>query len=280
VTALAHPAPTPSSSLTRTPGRRATRDARALDLLRQAQTASADERRQLHDDVAALYLEVAHSIALRYRGRGIALDDLVQAANEGLVKAISRFDPDLRFDFLSFAVPTMRGEVRRYFRDQGWTVRPPRRVQDLQWRRTRVLDGLRQQLGREPSRVELAEHLEVDVSEIDEADQAVGAFSPTSLDLPARDEEGSAALGDLLQDEDTSTLAAEARTMLQPVVRSLSERDRRVLFLRFFEDWTQKEIGEEIGVSQMQVSRTLTRLLGTLREQLDPDAEGLVGHPA
>lgn len=257
-----------------------TRDARALDLLKQARDARPERRRQLHDDVAMIYLEVAHSIALRYRDRGIPLDDLVQAANEGLVKAISRFDPDLRFDFLSFAVPTMRGEVRRYFRDQGWTVRPPRRVQDLQWQRSRVVDALHQQLGREPSRAEVAERLDVDVSEIEEADQAVGAFSPTSLDLPARDEEGSAALGDLLPDEDTDTLAAEARTMLQPVVRALNERDRRVLFLRFFEDWTQKEIGEEIGVSQMQVSRTLTRLLGTLREELGPDAEGLLGHTA
>ncbi|GAA1914851.1 sigma-70 family RNA polymerase sigma factor [Nocardioides marmoribigeumensis] len=275
MTALAQPLSFPAPRLSPTH-----RDARAIEMFRDAATASAQRRHELHDDIALLYLDVAQSIAGRYRERGIPLDDLVQAANEGLVKAISRFDPELQHDFLSYAVPTMRGEVRRYFRDQGWTVRPPRRIQDLQWQRGRVIDQLHQQLGREPSRREIADRLEVEPSEIAEADAAVGAFHPTSLDQPAAeggsDPGSTTPLGELLPGDDRETRASEARTVLQPVVRRLSERDRRVLFLRFFEDWTQKEIGEDIGVSQMQVSRTLTRLLGTLREELGPELGDLL----
>ena len=259
-----------------------TRDARALALFEEARDATDDRRRELHEQIALLHLDVAQSIALRYRDRGIPLDDLVQAANEGLVKAITRFDPALRHDFLSYAVPTMRGEVRRYFRDQGWTVRPPRRIQDLQWQRGKVIDGLHQELGREPSRAEVARCLDVEEREVEEADLAAGAFTPTSLDLPTgEDDDGSSPLGELLPGRDThDDQAAEARTMLRPVVRRLCERDRRVLYLRFFEDWTQKEIGQEIGVSQMQVSRTLTRLLTTMREELGPDAGAFLGDSA
>ena len=276
MTALAQPLGAPAERLSP-----ADRDARALDLFREAADATAARRHDLHDDIALLYLDVAQSIALRYRDRGIPLDDLVQAANEGLVKAISRFDPTLQHDFLSYAVPTMRGEVRRYFRDQGWTVRPPRRIQDLQWQRGRVIDQLHQQLGREPSRQEVADRLEVEPSEVAEADAAAGAFHPTSLDQPASERNGAdpgstTPIGELLPDDDRETRASEARTVLEPVVRRLSDRDRRVLFLRFFEDWTQKEIGEDIGVSQMQVSRTLTRLLGTLREELGSELGDLL----
>ena len=269
------PRPTP----TRRPSQ-VDRDARALELFDRAADCSPERRRDLHEQIALLHLDVAQSIALRYRDRGIPLDDLVQAASEGLVKAITRFDPALQHDFLSYAVPTMRGEVRRYFRDHGWAVRPPRRIQDLQWQRGRVIDQMHQQLGREPSRAELADRLQVAPEEISEADQASGAFTPTSLDQPAGDTDSATPLGELLPDDDRATRASEARTVLEPVVRRLSERDRRVLFLRFFEDWTQKEIGEEIGVSQMQVSRTLTRLLSTMREELGPSARDLTSDSA
>lgn len=282
MTALATPGPAPGTASPTTGSRptslpslrprhlpAAERDARARDLFGRAKHASDEERRELHEEIALLYIDVAHSIALRYRDRGIPVEDLVQAANEGLCKAITRFDADLPHDFLSYAVPTMRGEVRRYFRDHGWAVRPPRRVQDLQWQRGRVIDQLHQQLGREPSAAEVAERLHVDPREMTEADSAAGAFAPTSLDQPASETDSTTPLGELLPYDDHETRASEARTILQPVVRSLSERDRRVLYLRFFEDRTQKEIGDEIGVSQMQVSRTLTRLLATLRDELD-----------
>jgi RNA polymerase sigma-B factor len=266
VTAL----PTQRSSLTQ-------RDTLALELFARVKDASPEQARELREQIAVLHLDVAHSIASRYRDRGIPLDDLVQAANEGLVKAISRFDPDLQHDFLSYAVPTMRGEVRRYFRDHGWAVRPPRRIQDLQWQRGRVIDQLHQQLGREPSCEEVAQRLEVSPGDVREADSASGAFTPTSLDQPAGDTDSATPLGELLPDDDRAQRASEARTILEPVVRRLSERDRRVLFLRFFEDWTQKEIGEEIGVSQMQVSRTLSRLLSSLRQELGDSPGGLLG---
>ena len=251
------------------PGTSAERHARAHDLLGAAsETSDADEQQHLYDEVVLLNADVAESVASRYRGRGIPSDDLCQAAYEGLVKAVHRFDPARRKDFLSFAVPTIRGEVQRYFRDQGWTVRPPRRIQDLQWRLHRAIEELSQELGREPNERELAEELDVSPREVSAAGSAYGSFSPTSLDQPAS-ADGAAHLSDLLPDDDREARASEARLLLEPVVQALGDRDRRILYLRFCEDRTQQEIGDEIGVTQMQVSRTLTRILRDLRAGLD-----------
>jgi RNA polymerase sigma-B factor len=250
----------------------AQRDALALDLFARAGDTDDDrERHELLDQVVLLYAEVAQGVASRYRGRGLPAEDLCQAAYEGLVKATQRFDPSRRHDFLSYAVPTIRGEVQRHFRDHGWTVRPPRRLQDLQWRMHRAIDGLYQELGREPSSSEVAEELEVTPEQLDEAHQAYGSFAPTSLDLPVLDD-GASSLADVITGDDHDSLASEARLVLAPLVRKLSARDQRVLYLRFCCDWTQQEIGDDIGVTQMQVSRTLTRILRTLRSELDAAA--------
>jgi RNA polymerase sigma-B factor len=157
--------------------------------------------------------------------------------------------------------------VQRHFRDLGWSVRPPRRVQDLQWRLTRALDALGQRLGREPSRAELVAELEVPSEAIDEAMAAYGAYAPTSLDQP-NSEGSTVSLGELIPGEQPEADASEARMVLAPVVRRLTERDRRILFLRYVEDRTQAEIGEDLGVTQMQVSRLLSRILADLRDQL------------
>ncbi|QWF20553.1 sigma-70 family RNA polymerase sigma factor [Nocardioides sp. LMS-CY] len=210
---------------------------------------------------------VAEAVARRYRQRGLPQDDLNQVAYEGLTKAVTRFDPSLRNDLLTFAVPTIRGELQRYFRDQGWTVRPPRRIQELQSHANAVVRELEQDLGREPTGEEVADELDIPVEEYDEAMAALGCFQPTSLDLPVGAE--SATLGDLLPDTDEDHDASDARLMLEPVVRRLSERDRRILYLRFFEDLTQAEIGDDLGVTQMQVSRLLARILGDMRHELD-----------
>jgi RNA polymerase sigma-B factor len=211
-------------------------------------------------------LALARSMATRYRNRGIDLDDLEQVALLGLTKAAQRFDPDAGHDFLSYAVPTIRGELRRHFRDAGWMVRPPRRVQDLQARIATAQRELEAELGRSPRPSEVARHLDEGIDDVVEALSADGCFTPTSLDGTVGD--GTSTLGDLLGADDRAMESAEARVVLDPVVRTLSERDRRIVRLRFFDECTQQEIAEDIGLTQAQVSRVLTRILADLRERL------------
>nr|WP_232523123.1 sigma-70 family RNA polymerase sigma factor [Nocardioides sp. MAH-18] len=238
-------------------------------MLRAAhETTDPDEALRLRARAVLINRGVAEAVARRYRHRGIADDDLNQVAYEGLTKAIARFDPDLRNDLLTFAVPTIRGELQRYFRDQGWTVRPPRRVQEVQGHANAAIRDLEQSLGREPTEAEVAAELDITVEEYGEAMAALGCFRPASLDLPVGTD--TATLGDLLPDEQEEEHdASDARVMLAPVVRRLSERDRRILYLRFFEDRTQAEIGDDLGVTQMQVSRLLSRILEDLRDHLE-----------
>jgi RNA polymerase sigma-B factor len=231
-----------------------------------ARTDDADEAERLRARVVLINRGVADAVARRYRHRGVAHDDLVQVAYEGLIKAVARFDPALRNDLLTFAVPTIRGEVQRYFRDQGWMVRPTRRVQEVQGRAHAAARELQQTHGREPSEGEVADELGVSVAEYREAMAAQGCFQPVSLDLPVGSDHTT--LGDILVGEEDGA-ASEARIALGPVVRHLSERDRRILYLRFFEDLTQAEIGADLGVTQMQVSRLLSRILEDLRADLE-----------
>jgi len=245
---------------------RAERARRTTDLLHRARTATGAERDDLLAEVVLVNRRVADAVANRYRRRGIPLEDLQQVAYEGLVKAVQRFDPTVREDLLTYAVPTIRGEIQRHFRDQGWMVRPPRRVQELQRDLTIATDRLEQQLGREPTAEEVEQELGITGEEHREALQGLGCFQPTSLDQPVGSE-GGTSLGEILpQDPDEG--AAEARAVLAPVMRQLSDRDKRVLYLRFYEDQTQREIGDELGVSQVQVSRVLTRIIETMREQI------------
>ncbi|GAA5112873.1 SigB/SigF/SigG family RNA polymerase sigma factor [Alloalcanivorax gelatiniphagus] len=218
--------------------------------------------RQLIETNAA----VARTMASRYRNRGIDLDDLEQVALLGLTKAAQRFDPSAGHDFLSFAVPTVRGELRRHFRDSGWMIRPPRRVQDLQARIASVQDELSAELGRSPRPTEIADRLGDDVTDVVEALAVDGCFTPTSLDSTVGD--GSSRLGDLLGDDDRALAWVEAKIMLDPVVKRLSPRDRKIVRLRFYEEQTQQEIAEAVGLTQAQVSRVLTRILADLRTDL------------
>ncbi|HEY0643923.1 MAG TPA: SigB/SigF/SigG family RNA polymerase sigma factor [Nocardioides sp.] len=233
--------------------------------LRVAAPESSDSR-TLTDQLIETNAGVARSMAGRYRNRGIDLDDLEQVALLGLTKAAQRFDPAAGHDFLSYAVPTIRGELRRHFRDAGWMVRPPRRVQDLQARIARAQDELEPKLGRSPRPSEVASHLGVELDDVVEALAADGCFTPTSLDGPVGD--GASSLGDLLGDEDRAIESAEARVVLAPALRTLSPRDQRILQLRFVEERTQQEIAESIGLTQAQVSRVLTRILDELRHGL------------
>ncbi len=233
---------------------------------------------QLRDELVHQHLGLATSIAGRYRDRGIAFEDLRQVAHLALTKASRRFDPRAGHRFTAFCAPTIRGEVRRHFRDLGWVVRPPRRVQDLQPRLARATEQLTDRLDRAPTEQELAEHLDVSREEVREAMSSEGCFAPASLDRRIGEGDGgqggSASLGDLLSGQDDeqeeAQRTAEARTVLGPHVRALGARDRRILELRFFVGLTQREIAEDIGVTQMQVSRLLTRILGDLRRSVGP----------
>jgi RNA polymerase sigma-B factor len=232
------------------------------------------EAGQLRDELVVRNLGVARAVALRYRNRGISLEDLEQVARLGLVKAARRFDPTRRTDFLAYAVPTVRGEVRKHFRDLGWAVRPPRRIQELQAKIMSAASELTQTSGRSPRPSELAAHLDLGVEEVEEALAADGCFSPSSLDRPV-DGEAGGSLGDLLPSTDEDEHGAvDARVILGPAVRRLGERDRKILHLRFFNGWTQEEIAREIGVTQMHVSRLLTRILAELRETVGEQPAG------
>lgn len=272
------PLTAPASDLASPQRDRSTRADRTRDLISQLATCDDEAlRHDLTNELAAVNMPVADSVVTRYRSRGIATDDLRQVAYLALTKAARRFDPCAGHDFLSFCVPTIRGEVRRYFRDKGWMVRPPRRIQELQQRITRVQSDLTATLGRPPSADQLADHLDEQPDDVREALDGHGCFTPSSLDRPVGDEDG-AALGDLIGEDDGGQSAAEARVALAPVVRRLSRRDRHILQLRFFKGLTQREIADDIGVTQMQVSRLLSRIFRDLREELGSVTDS--GQPA
>lgn len=225
------------------------------------------ERKRLQDEVVMLNMCVARSIASRYRDRGEAHEDVLQAAYVGLIKAVRRFDASHGKDFLSFAVPTISGEVKRHFRDCGWTVRPPRRIQELQSRISTTSSELAQELHRSATPAQVANRLGVGVDEVIEALAADGCFTPTSLDKRVGDDDG-ATLGDLLGMDDADLDRTETHVALIPLIRDLAPRDRHILTLRFFHGWTQEQIAQDIGVTQMQVSRLLARILREMRRQL------------
>ena len=271
----AAPAPLDERPTTPTEERRQTRAADTADLFAAVDaTSDPEEQRRLLDRVVELNLGLATAVVARFRSRGIPTDDLLQVARLALVKASRRFDRAAGHEFVSFAVPTMRGEVKRHFRDAGWMVRPPRRIQELQARISPARSDLANTLGREPEPIEIAERLEVEQGEVVEAMSALGCFTPASLDVPVG-QDSPVSLGDVLPGQESDGDAAEARVMLGPVVRRLGARDKRVLQLRFFDGLTQREIAEDIGVTQMQVSRLLSRILTQLRTEIgnDPAAE-------
>ena len=237
-------------------------------LLDRAAVSNGPERDECLDRVIMMNMCVARSIASRYRHRGIAQDDLEQVAYAALVRVVHKFDAARDGDLLSYAVPSIRGELRRHFRDHGWTVRPPRRVQELQARVIQTRDELAAKDGNTSS-ARIADVLDVAEQDVTEALAAEGCFSPSSLDAGVG-EDGSSTLGDLLPDAEGEAAgrAAEARMMLQPVLRQLPARDRKLLRMRFVEDLTQQEIADSYGVTQTQVSRLLSRVLADLRRGL------------
>jgi RNA polymerase sigma-B factor len=259
-----------AASTARRAGSRAERSRLTHELLLEAhETVDRVERDRLLDEVILLNRGVAEAVAARYRNRGLAADDLEQTAFEGLIKAVRKFDPSVRPDLLTYAVPTIRGEIQRHFRDHGWTVRPPRRIQEMQWRINRGAETLAQELGREPSEDELCHHVGCTPAQLREAVAAFGTFTPASLDRPLAGQE-TLTVGDTLAVTDETEIdQVDAVALLQEALPHLCERDRQIVRMRFFEDRTQAEIGAHLGITQMQVSRLQSRILRDLRRHLE-----------
>ena len=240
------------------------------DLFRELATfepGSPDFRKQ-RDRIVERCLPLADHIARRFDGRGEARDDLIQVARVGLVNAVIRYDVETGSDFVSFAVPTIMGEVRRYFRDNSWAVKVPRRLKELHLRLGAATSELSQRLGRAPTASELAAELEMDRQEVVEGLVAGSAYNTLSIDSGGGDDDAPAIV-DSLGDVDMSLDRIENREALRPLLAALSERERSVLMLRFFEGLTQTQIAERVGVSQMHVSRLLAKSLARLRDQLE-----------
>ncbi|KQX62755.1 sigma-70 family RNA polymerase sigma factor [Angustibacter sp. Root456] len=240
-------------------------------------SASADDVINSPADVDRLVrenLRLARGVAGRYRERGEQYDDLVQVACLGLVKAAQKYRPEAGFNFAAYAVPTMTGELRRHFRDRGWDVRPPRRLQELRGRLRDAEDVLSQRLARRPTTGEMAEYLAVDSDEVDEARMASEGYNAISLDAPPPGTEASDWAGaDSAADVHLAHAQGEASqiddlldaTAVRPLINQLTEREQLILALRFYGGATQQQIADRIGVTQMQVSRLLSQLLQRLR---------------
>lgn len=212
-------------------------------------------------------MELAETLARRYRCRGVRPEDLSQTAYLGLVKAVRGFDPDRGTNFLSFAVPTILGELRRHFRDDCWMVRPPRRIQELQGRIAPARDEFAQANKRYPSVAELAGHLGAPIEDVIEAVAADGCFRPSSLDRPL-EPTSRVKLADTVGQDAPEYDHVDTHLALRPLLERLPSRERRVIELRYFWDWTQKQIADDIGVTQMQVSRILSRITRELHQHL------------
>ncbi|OBA69674.1 RNA polymerase subunit sigma [Mycobacterium sp. 1554424.7] len=227
------------------------------------------EFQRQRDKIVERCLPLADHIARRFEGRGEPRDDLVQVARVGLVNAVVRFDVETGSDFVSFAVPTIMGEVRRHFRDNSWSVKVPRRLKELHLRLGTATADLSQRLGRAPTATELAAELGMERDEVVEGLVAGSSYNTLSIDTGGgSDDDDARAIADTLGDVDLGLDRIEDREALRPLLEALPERERMVLVLRFFESMTQTQIAERVGISQMHVSRLLAKSLTRLRDQL------------
>ena len=239
-------------------------------LLRMRQCADPVRRAQLEEAAVLASLRLAESVARRYLGRGLELEDLLQVARLALVKAVRRYQPGAGTSFAAYAVPTIAGEVKRHFRDCGWAVRPPRRLQEFKSRLATQEERLLQELHREPTLTDLADALRVSRAAVTEAQLSAAAYNACSLDSPTTGQDRPEIAGSA-PDE---FAALEMREALRAALATLSPRDRQLIRLRFVEELTQAEVGRVLGVSQMQVSRLLAGVLRQLRYQLlEPSGE-------
>jgi RNA polymerase sigma-B factor len=217
------------------------------------------------EELVERFLPLARDLALRYTYTDEPFDDLLQVASLGLIKAIDRFEPGRGTKFTSYAAPTILGELKRHFRDKGWSLHVPRDLQERSLAVSHATEVLSKELGRSPKVREVAEHLGCSAEQVLEAQEAAASYEATSLDAPAaRDDDESASLVDLLGSDDSAYELVEDRAAIASTWHALPDVERKVVELRFMHDLTQREIGEQIGYSQMHVSRLLRRALNRL----------------
>ncbi|MFG2643769.1 RNA polymerase sigma factor SigF [Streptomyces sp. NPDC048370] len=247
-------------------------DARALSKTLFARLDALEEGTHEHayvrNTLVELNLALVKFAASRFRSRSEPMEDIIQVGTIGLIKAIDRFELVRGVEFPTFAMPTIVGEIKRFFRDTSWSVRVPRRLQELRLDLAKAGDELAQRLDRAPTVAELAEELELSRDEVVEGMAASNAYTASSLDAQPEEDEGEGALADRIGYEDHGIEGIEYIESLKPMIASLPPRDRQILSLRFVAGMTQSEIGEELGISQMHVSRLLSRTLTRLRKGL------------
>jgi RNA polymerase sigma-B factor len=251
------------------------RDAQTQELFERLVAATdGAEAERIVEQITMLYLDLCSTMAGRYAGRGVDHEDLVQVAGLALVTAIRRYRPDSGPSFAAYAVPTISGELKRYFRDRGWMVRPPRRVQELRADLAAERARMEQELGHSPSDDELAKAVDISTDEVREVAAAVTNYHPMSLDCSPSDDE-KPALSNYLACTDTAMEMADDRVCLASALGELDDDERELLLMRYVEGRTQREIGEARGVSQMQVSRMLRRITTGLARRMGTDAMGV-----
>jgi RNA polymerase sigma-B factor len=244
--------------------------ARARELFAElASGAGSDaERQRIRDTLVEMHLPLVEYLARRFRNRGEPLDDLIQVATIGLIKSVDRFDLERGVEFSTYATPTIVGEIKRHFRDKGWAIRVPRRLQELKLALAKATSELSQRNGRAPTVAELARQLEITEDEILEGLESANAYSAVSLDAPDTGDDDSPAVSDSLGATDDALEGVEYRESLKPLLERLPPREKKILLLRFFGNMTQSQIAAELDISQMHVSRLLARTLIQLREGL------------
>ena len=225
-------------------------------------------RQQIRDDLVETHLPLVEHLARRFRNRGEPFDDLVQVATIGLIKSVDRFDPERGVEFSTYATPTIVGELKRHFRDKGWAIRVPRRLQELRLSLSSATADLTHSLSRAPTVAELAEKVGVTKEEVLEGLESANAYSTLSLDAPDQGQDDAPAVMDSLGVDDEALEGVEYRQALRPLLQELPERERTILVLRFFHGMTQSQIAAQVDISQMHVSRLLARTLASLREGL------------
>ncbi|MFF9912652.1 SigB/SigF/SigG family RNA polymerase sigma factor [Streptomyces sp. NPDC013457] len=230
------------------------------------------EHAYVRNTLVELNLSLVKFAARRFRNRAEPAEDIVQVGTIGLIKAIDRFEVSREVEFSAFALPTIVGEMKRFFRDTSWAVQVPRRLQELRIELAKAVDTLEQRLGRRPTRAELSDHLRIGEESVAEGEQASNGYVARSLDTPAGDDESAVTAGARrLAEEERAYELIDALESLKPLIAGLDERDRLILALRFGEELTQAEIGERLGLSQMHISRLLARILDELRTGLLKD---------
>lgn len=260
------------SSARLTHGKLAWDKGRTRELFRRYKEEGDEEARE---QLIESHLNLVRFLASKFKNRGEPLDDLIQVGSIGLIKAIDRFDPERGLEFTTFATPTITGEIKRHFRDKGWSVRVPRRLQELSAKVNQVTDELTKELQRSPSVEEIARELDSTVDEVLEAMESSSAYSSVSLEAPSSGgDDDSPSVLDHYASEDEELASSDDRMVIEDTIRDFSPREQEIIRMRFIDGLTQVEIAKKLGISQVQVSRLLRRTLKKVQEKIDP--EGLM----